>query len=189
MKSIKLIITTTLLLVCGMFATAQVGGQKFACVDSEYIMANIPEYGDAQEQLNALSVKWSGEVKAIYEKVSEMYKKYQAESVLLSEDQKRAREQEIVRKEQEAKNLEMQYFGADGQLFQKRTELVQPIQEKIYNAIKEVAQQKNYAFVFDLASGTSILYANDKVDISDDILDELSNVMQTVNRADRKKGK
>lgn len=188
MKSLKLIFATALLLTCSLYATAQAGGQKFACVDSEYIMANIPEYGDAQEQLNALSTKWQGEIKTLFDKVSEMYKKYQAESVLLSEDQKKAREQEIVRKEQEAKNLQMQYFGADGQLFQKRTELVQPIQEKIYNAIKELAKQKNYAFVFDLASGTSLLYASDKVDISDDVLDELSSVMQTVNRADRKKG-
>jgi len=188
MKSLKSIIATALLLTSTLFATAQAGGQKFACVDSEYIMANIPEYGDAQEQLNALSVKWQGEVKTLMDKVSEMYKKYQAESVLLSDDQKKAREQEILRKDEEAKRLQMQYFGADGQLYQKRTELVQPIQEKIYNTIKEVAKQKNYAFVFDLASGTSLLYASEKVDISDDILDELSSVMQTVNRADRKKG-
>ncbi len=189
MKSIKLIIATALLLSCSLFASAQVGGQKIACVDSEYILANIPEYSDAQEQLNTLSAKWQTEIKTMFDKVSEMYKKYQAESVLLSDEQKKAREQEIVKKEQEAKNLQMQYFGSEGQLFQKRTELVQPIQEKIYNTIKEVALQKNYAMVLDLASGTSLLYASDKVDISDDILDELSSVMQTVNRTDRKKGK
>lgn len=189
MKSIRLIIAAALLFACTQFVSAQVGGQKLVCVDSEYIMANIPEYGDAQEQLNSLSKKWESEIKTMADKVSEMYKKYQAEKVLLSEDQKKAREQEILKKDDEVKKLQMQYFGADGQLFKKRTELVQPIQEKIYNAIKELAQQKNYAMVFDLASGTSLLYASDKVDISDDILDELSSVMQTVNRADRKKGK
>ena len=107
--------------------------------------------------------------------------------VLLSEDQKRAREQEIVNKEQEAKNLQMQYFGAEGRLYQKRTELVQPIQEKIYTALTELANTKGYTFVFDKASGTSILYASDRVDISDDVLDQLSNVMQTVRREDRKR--
>ena len=178
-------------LVCGgmMIANAQIvgGGQKIVYVDSEYIMENIPEYGDAQEELNGLSEKWQKEVKAVYDKVSEMYSKYQTEMLLLSEDQKRAREQAIIDKEQEAKNLQMQYFGSEGQLYQKRTELIQPIQEKVYTAMKEVAQAKNYAFILDLASGTSILYASDKNDISDDVLDQLGNVMQTVRRENRRK--
>ena len=167
MKTFKALILTAAL-VCGgiMTANAQLGGgQKIVYVDSEYIMENIPEYGDAQEELNSLSTKWQNEVKALYDKVSEMYSKYQTEMLLLSEDQKRAREQAIIDKEQEAKNLQMQYFGAEGQLYQKRTELIQPIQEKIYTAMKEVAQSKNYAFV----------------------LDQLGNVMQTVRREDRRK--
>ena len=116
-----------------------------------------------------------------------MYRRYQTEMVLLSEDQKHAREQEIINKDQEAKTLQMQYFGSEGQLYQKQAELIQPIQEKIYTAITEVAQTKGYAFIFDLASGTSILYASDKADVSDDVLDQLSNVMQTVRREDRKR--
>ena len=190
MKAFKTLVLTAALLCGGiMTANAQLvgGGQKIVYVDSEYIMANIPEYGDAQEELNALSEKWQKEVKAVYDKVSEMYSKYQTEMLLLSEDQKRAREQAIVDKEQEAKNLQMQYFGSEGQLYQKRTELIQPIQEKVYTAMKEVAQTKGYAFVLDLASGTSVLYANDKNDISDDVLDQLGNVMQTVRREDRHK--
>jgi outer membrane protein len=189
MKTFKALILTAAL-VCGgiMTANAQLGGgQKIVYVDSEYIMENIPEYGDAQEELNSLSTKWQNEVKALYDKVSEMYSKYQTEMLLLSEDQKRAREQAIIDKEQEAKNLQMQYFGADGQLYQKRTELIQPIQEKVYTAMKELAQSKNYAFIFDLASGTSVLYASDKNDVSDDVLDQLGNVMQTVRREDRRK--
>ena len=189
MKAFKILILTAAL-VCGgiMTANAQLGGgQKIVYVDSEYIMENIPEYGDAQEELNALSDKWQKEVKAVYDKVSEMYSKYQTEMLLLSEDQKRAREQAIVDKEQEAKNLQMQYFGSEGQLYQKRTELIQPIQEKVYTAMKEVAQSKNYAFILDLASGTSVLYASDKNDISDDVLDQLGNVMQTVRRENRRK--
>ena len=191
MKAFRTLILTAAL-VCGgvMTANAQLnigGGQKIVYVDSEYIMENIPEYGDAQEELNAMSAKWQSEVKAVYDKVSEMYSKYQTEMLLLSEDQKRAREQAIVDKEQEAKNLQMRYFGAEGQLYQKRTELIQPIQEKVYTAMKEVAQTKNYAFILDLASGTSILYANDKNDVSDEVLDQLGNVMQTVRREDRRK--
>ena len=189
MKAFKTLILTAAL-VCGgiMTANAQIGGgQKIVYVDSEYIMENIPEYADAQEELNALSTKWQKEVKAVYDKVSEMYSKYQTEMLLLSEDQKRAREQAIVDKEQEAKNLQMQYFGSEGQLYQKRTELIQPIQEKVYTAMKEVAQAKNYAFIFDLASGTSVLYANEKNDVSDDVLDQLGNVMQTVRREDRRR--
>ena len=188
MKTFRtLILTAALLCGCVFSVSAQIGGQKFAYVDSDYILSNIPEYADAQEELNAISTQWQNEVKAVYDKVSEMYKKYQTEMVLLSEDQKRAREQEIVNKEQEAKNLQMQYFGAEGQLYQKREELIQPIQEKIYNALTEVSQTKGYTFVFDMASGTSILYASEKADISDDVLDQLSNVMQTVRREDRKR--
>ena len=131
MKKLKSLLLTVAIVCCGvMGVNAQIGGQKIVYVDSEYIMENIPEYGDAQEELNALSQKWQNEIKAVMDKVSEMYSKYQTEMVLLSEDQKHAREQEIVNKEQEAKNLQMQYFGAEGQLYQKRTELVQPIQEK-----------------------------------------------------------
>ena len=189
MKALKTLALAAAL-ACGiMSAQAQLmgGSQKIVYVDSEYIMENIPEYGDAQEELNALSDKWQKEVKAIYDKVSEMYSKYQTEMLLLSEDQKQAREQAIVAKEQEAKNLQMQYFGADGQLYQKRTELIQPIQEKVYTAMQELAQQKNYGFILDLASGTSVLYASDKNDVSDDVLDQLGNVMQTVRREDRKR--
>ena len=188
MKTLKSLLLAAVIILCGtMGAHAQIGGQKFAYVDSDYILSNIPEYADAQEELNALSTKWENEIKAIYDQVSSMYRKYQTEMVLLSEDQKHAREQEIINKEQEAKNLQMQYFGSEGQIYQKQTELIQPIQEKIYTAVTEVAQTKGYAFIFDLASGTSILYASDKADVSDDVLDQLSNVMQTVRREDRKR--
>lgn len=190
MKAIRTLVLSAALF-CGMLsAQAQLlggGSQKIVYVDSEYIMENIPEYGDAQEELNAMSAKWQGEVKTLYDKVEEMYSKYQTEMLLLSEDQKRAREQAIVAKEQEAKNLQMQYFGSEGQLYQKRTELIQPIQEKVYTAMQELAQQKNYGFILDIASGTSILWASDKNDVSDDVLDQLGNVMQTVRREDRKR--
>ena len=190
MKAIRTLVLTAALVLGGVVcAHAQLvgGGQKIVYVDSEYIMDNIPEYADAQAELEALSSQWQKEVKAAFDKVEEMYSKYQTEKLLLSEDQKSAREQAIIAKEQEAKNLQMQYFGSEGQLYQKRTELVQPIQEKIYTAMQEIAQTKNYAFILDLASGTSVLYASDKNDISDDVLDQLGSVMQTVRREDRRK--
>lgn len=188
MKTLKSLLLAAVIICCGTIGSyAQIGGQKFVYVDSDYILSNIPEYADAQEELNSLSTQWENEIKAVYDRVSEMYRRYQTEMVLLSEDQKHAREQEIINKEQEAKTLQMQYFGSEGQLYQKQAELIQPIQEKIYTAITEVAQTKGYAFVFDLASGTSILYASDKADVSDDVLDQLSNVMQTVRREDRKR--
>lgn len=187
MKTKKSIILLVVMSLIGLTSIKAQQNQRIAYVDSDYILQNIPEYGDAQEEINSLSKKWETEITAIRQKVEEMYHEYQSESVLLSEDQKRRKEEAIVAKEQEAKTLQMQYFGPDGQLFAKRTELIQPIQEKVYNAINQIALTKNYAFVFDKASGTTILYCNDKNDISDDVLDEIGNVMQTVRREDRKK--
>ena len=187
MKTKKSILFIVVMFVLGLTTLNAQQAQRIAYVDSNYILENIPEYGDAQEEINSLSKGWENEIKAIKQTVEEMYREYQSESVLLSEAQKRKKEEEIVAKEQEARNLQMQYFGPDGELFTKRTELIQPIQEKIYNAINQIAMTKNYAFVFDKATGTTILYCNDKNDISDDVLDEIGNVMQTVRREDRKR--
>ena len=176
-----------LLMMLGItYAKAQ-GNQKIAYVDTDYIMQNIPEYGDAQEEINQMSARWQKELKTLKDKLDQMKRDYQTESVLLSDDMKNKKVAAIEAKEQELAALQMQYYGPEGELFTKRTELVQPIQEKIYNAISQVAQQKNYAFVIDKASGTTLLYCNDKFDISDDVLDEVGNVMQTVRRQDRKR--
>ncbi len=163
-------------------------GQKYAYVDTKYILDNIPEYQDAQDELDALSEKWQKEIEHGYAQIDEMYKKYKAEAVLLPEDIKRKREDEIVAKEKEIKDLQKKYFGPEGDLFKKREELVKPIQEKIYNAIETVATTRNFSFVFDKSGGMTLLWANPKFDISDDVLDEVGNVMQTVKRDQRKKG-
>ncbi len=160
--------------------------QKYAYVDTDYILQNIPEYTDAQDQLNELSRIWQEEIEEEFVKVEKMYKDYQAEAVLLPEDLKKKREDQIINKEREIKELQNQRFGSDGDLFIKRQELIKPIQEKIYNAIEEIATTKNYAFVFDKGGSLTLLYTNPKYDISDDILDEISSVMQTVRREDRK---
>jgi outer membrane protein len=178
-----LVLLLTLISISGF---AQLQNQKFAYVDTEYILKNIPEYNDAQEEMNALSEKWEKEIKAIYDKVEEMYRSYQAEAVLLPQDLKKKREDDILKKEKEAKDLQIKYFGSEGELFKKRNELVQPIQEKIYNAMQEIAETKNYSFIFDKAAGATMLYANPRLDISDEVLDQVGTVMQTVRKEDRK---
>lgn len=163
------------------------GNQKIAYIDTEYILQNIPEYSDAQEEINQMSANWAKELKKLQNKIDQMVREYQTESVLLSDDMKTKKETAIAEKEQELSNLQMQYFGPEGELFSKKVELIQPIQEKVYNAIQQVAQVKNYAFVLDKAAGNTILYCNEKFDISDDVLDEIGNVMQTVRRQDRQR--
>ncbi|MBO5956841.1 MAG: OmpH family outer membrane protein [Bacteroidales bacterium] len=186
MKTRKSLLLLAVMFLLGITVNAQ-QNQRIAYVDSDYILENIPEYADAQEEINQLSKKWEKEITALFQEAQELDREYQAESVLLSEDQKRKKKEAITAKRQEAENLRMQYYGPDGELFAKRAELIQPIQEKVYNAINQVALTKNYAFVFDKAAGTTMLYCNDKNDISDEILDEIGNVMQTVRREDRKK--
>lgn len=181
------LIFTAALFFTSMIAAAQQGTQKIACVDTDYVLQNIPEYGDAQEELNVLSEKYLLEINNLKKKFDKLQKDFDAQSVLMTDDQKKKKETELETKEAEIKALQVKYFGPDGELATKRAELVQPIQEKIYNAITNIALVKNYAFVLDKASGTTILYFNDKNDISDDVLDEIGSVMQTVRREDRKK--
>ena len=187
MKTRKSLLLLAFMLFLGMTTVSAQQNQKIAYVDSDYILENIPEYGDAQEEINQLSKQWEKEITQLFQEAQEMDREYQAESVLLSEDQKRKKKEAITAKRQEAEALRMQYYGPEGELYTKRAEFIQPIQEKVYNAINTLAQLKNYAFVFDKASGTTMLYCNEKNDISDDVLDEIGNVMQTVRREDRKK--
>jgi outer membrane protein len=151
--------------------------QKFGYVDTEYILQNIPEYQDAQNEIDELAVEWQAELEEKYAEVDQMYKIYQADAVLLPEDMKRQRENEIIKKEKEVKELQRAKFGTEGELFKKRQELIKPIQEKIFNAIEEIATKKNYAFVFDKASGPVIMYVNSKYDISDEVLDQIGSIM------------
>ena len=147
--------------------------QKYAFVDSEYIRKNIPAFTTAQEQLDKLSKQWEKEVADGYAVVEQMYKSYQSESVLLSQDMKTKREEAIVAKEKEMKDLQNKYFGVQGDLFKKREELVKPIQDEIIKAIKEIAVDGSYAVIFDTAAGGNILFANPKFDISDQVLEKL----------------
>jgi len=162
----KIILTTFVLfsIVAASFA------QKYAYVDTEYILGNVPEYADAQQQLDDLSVKWQKDIEKQFQIIDQLYKQYQADAVLMPEDMKQQKEEEIIRKEKEVKELQKEKFGQNGELYKKRQELIKPIQEKIYNAIEEIAQNKNYAFVFDKADNVKILFADPKFDISDEVL-------------------
>jgi outer membrane protein len=165
----KLIIT----MVTVFFMVTLAQAQKFAYVDTEYILDNIPEFTEAQAQLDEISSVWQKEIDTKFTEVDKMYKDYQVQSVLLPDDMKKKKEQEIVDKEKEAKNLQRTRFGKDGDLFKKRQELVKPIQEKIYNAIQEIATNSNYAIIFDKGGSLTMMYANPKYDISDEVLDNL----------------
>jgi outer membrane protein len=153
--------------------TFSASAQKFAFVDSEYILENIPEYKSAQQQLDRISLQWQKEIEAKFAEIDKMYKDFQAESVLLSDDMKRKREEEIIDKEKAAKELQKQRFGKGGDLLKRRQELIKPIQDKVYNAIKEIATTKNYAAVFDKSSDLTILYTNPKFEISDQVLEQM----------------
>jgi outer membrane protein len=164
----KIIITVFLF-----FALVAAHAQKFAYVDSQYILDNLPEYTEAQAQLDEISAQWQKEIETKFAEIDKMYQDYQAQAVLLPEDMKKKKEQEIVDKEKEAKNLQRQRFGQDGDLMKKRQELVKPVQEKVYNAIQEIATNNNYAVIFDKTGALTILFSNPKYDISDEVLDNL----------------
>ncbi len=156
-----------------LFATCAMA-QKYALIDMEYILKNIPAYERANEQLNQVSKRWQAEVEALNTEASTMYKNYQNEVVFLSQDQKQKKQEAIMLKEKEAADLKKKYFGPDGELFKKRESLMAPIQDEIYNSVKEVAEQRGYQMVLDRASdGAGIIFASPKIDISNEVLQKL----------------
>jgi outer membrane protein len=161
-------ILLTLAVVIG-FAFAGMA-QKYAYVDSEYILENIPAYKAAQEQLDKLSGQYQKELETIQAEIEKMYNSYRSESVLLSDDMKRKREDVIVTKEKEYRALQQKYFGREGEVFKTRQGLVKPIQDDIYNAIQDLAQEGSYVVIFDKAGGLSMIYTNPKFDLSDQVL-------------------
>jgi outer membrane protein len=165
----KLALLLTVLCVSASMAVAQ----KYAFVDTEYILNNIPSYKAAKEQLDKISQDWQKEIEAKYTEIDQMYKDYQAERVLLAEDMRKKREEMIVNKEKEVKELQKSYFGQNGALLKKRQELIQPIQDEIYKAVKDLALEGGYAVIFDTANGPTMIYTNPRYDISDEVLQKL----------------
>ncbi len=160
--------------------------QKIGYVDTEYILGNVPEYKSKQSQLDEISVGWQKEIETKYAEIDKLYKSFQAEQVLLTEDMRRKREDDIVKKEKDAKDLQKQRFGFEGDLYKKRQELVKPIQDKVFNAIKDIATNKSYAIIFDKANSLTMLYTNVKYDISNEVLENMGVKMTPDEPKDKK---
>ena len=161
-----------LILVISFLATIT-QAQKFAYVDTDYILTKIPEFNQAQDKLDALSADWQKEIETKYADVDQMYRSYQQDQVLLTDEMKLKREEAIIKKEKSAKALQQKYFGPEGELYIKRQELIKPIQDKIYDAIQQLATNNKYAIVFDSSSDLIMLYKNNNLDKSDKVLDLL----------------
>jgi len=160
-----------ILLVIGLgLTTAFSQAQKVAYIDVEYVLKNIPEYNDAQQQIDNLAASWQKEIDGKYADIDKLRQQYEAEQVLLTDDMKAQRQKEIEDKEKAAKELQKKRFGYQGDLFQKREELIQPIQDRVYDAIQKIATTKAYDFVLDKSSGSVVMYANTKLNISDQVL-------------------
>lgn len=166
----KRIILSLALVIAGIFAAS---AQKFALVDMEYILKNVPSYEMANEQLNQLSQRWQKEVEAVGKEAENMYQSYLSDKVFLTENQAKKREEEIVAKEKEATELRYKYFGPEGELYKKRQSLLKPVQDDVYNAIKKVAEERGYQAIFDRASSSDIIYASPRIDVSNEVLAKL----------------
>jgi outer membrane protein len=165
----KLFIVLIVLAGCALGASAQ----KYALVDMEYILKNVPSYEMANEQLNQISQRWQKEVEAKAKEAETLYKNYQADMVFLTDQQKQRKQEEITAKEKEATELRYKYFGPEGELYKKRQTLMKPIQDDIYNAIKKVSEERGYQAIFDRASSANIIYASPRIDVSNEVLAKL----------------
>jgi outer membrane protein len=158
----------SLLLLAATFVSAE--AQKYCIIDSKYILEKILDYKDAQTKLDQYSKGWQTEIDTRMQEVDRMYKSYQAERAMLSDDMRLKREEEITTKEKAAKDLQKKYFGYEGELFRKRQELVKPIQDRVYNAVQKMAANRSFDIVMDKAGGVTLFYADPKLDRSDDVL-------------------
>lgn len=165
----KPLLVLALLAIFSVFASAQ----KFGYVDTKYILSHIPEYQQAQAEINKLSTQWQKDIENKYTAIEKLESAYQAEKILLTDEMRKKRESDIEQKKQEAKEMQKAKFGVDGELFKKREELVKPIQDRIFEAIKEVAEQMSLMVVFDKANHSNMLYTNPKHDISDKVLKKM----------------
>jgi len=162
-----------LTIIIGIATFAFAHSQKFAYVDVDYILKSVPEYDIAQTKLDDLSAQWQKELEEKFAEIDKLYKAYQADAVLLPEDIKKQREDEIVKKEKEAKDLQKQRFGNEGDLFKKRQELVKPIQDKVSDSISQISSKGGYAIIFDKSSSLTMVYVDPKYDISDQVLEQM----------------
>ena len=162
-----------LLLLCIIISVGNIKAQKFAYVDSQFILEHIPEYKQAKQELDNISYKWQEEIENAYQDIDKLYRAYQTDKVLLTDKMRQDREDEIIQKEKDVKELQQLRFGTDGDLYKKQEELIRPIQNLIYNAIQEYAEQGRYGVIFDKSSDLLMLYADENLDKSEKILDYL----------------
>ena len=163
-----------LLLTISLIAASTMHAQRYAFIDTDYILEQIPAYQEAQAEIDAQAEKWQKQIQARYDEIEKMYTAYEAEQVLLTPDMKKVKEQEIIQKEKDAKDFQKQKFGVEGDLFKLRQELIKPIQESVFEAVQKMAEQKSYAVIFDkAASSSAIIYASPKYDQSEEILQRL----------------
>ena len=167
MKRILLIMAIAILGIAGAKA------QKFALVDMDYILRNVPAYEMANEQLNQLSQRWQKEVEVKAKEAEDMYQSYLADKVFLTDDQVKKREEAITAKEKEATELRYKYFGPEGELYKKRQSLMKPIQEDVYNAVKKVSEERGDQMILDRASSSDIIFASPRIDVSNEVLSKL----------------
>ena len=162
-----------LLAACCIFLASFANAQKYAIIDTKYILDKLPEYKTAQDQLDNIAKGWQKEIDDLQADLDKMYKNYDAEQVMLSDDLKKKREDQLFTKEKSVRDLQRQRFGFEGDLFKKRQELIQPIQNKVYNAVQKLAVQRGYDFILDKSEGITVIFADPKLEKSDDILREL----------------
>jgi len=159
----------TIALICLLFATGSYA-QRYAIIDTKYILNKLPEYVDADKKLQLVSEQWQKEIEALQATLDKMYKDYDAEQFMLSDDLKKKREDQLYNKEKEVRDLQKKRFGFEGDLFKKRVELIKPIQDKVYVAIQKLAVDKSYDFILDKSEGITVIFADPKLDRSDDVL-------------------
>jgi outer membrane protein len=163
-----LLVLTLIFSVC-----ATVVAQRYAVVDSKYILDKMPDYKSAQKQLDQISAQWQKEIDDKQVILDKMYKDFEGEEVMLSDDLKKKREDELFNHEKEVRDLQRKRFGFEGDLFKKRQELIKPVQDKVYNAIQKIAVNRLYDFILDKSEGITVIFADPKLDKSDDVLKEL----------------
>lgn len=156
--------------VCLLLVTYAANAQRYCVIDSKYILDKMVEYKDAQTKIDKLSEDWQKDIDNRMQEVDRMYKAYQAERAMLSEEMRKKREDEIIAKEKAVKDLQKQRFGYEGELFRERQKLIKPIQDKVFNAVQKYATSRAYDMVLDKAGGVTLFYADPKIDKSDDIL-------------------
>lgn len=164
----KLLLIAVLIVAC-----CGVQAQKYACVNTDYVTTNVPDYVNAQKRVLKFAQDWQAELDVKFQELENLRQSFQQEAYLIPENLRQRRQAEIQTKEQEVRDLQRQRFGAGGDLDRKREELLKPIQDRIYNAIERIAQDKNYAFVFDKSASSTVIFANAKYDISDQVLELL----------------